>query len=84
MAFGGGDTLETFERIGRGEYEPLDSLLESCPLRMRVTIERALQVDASDRFTDAAEMLESWTGQADGSLRLDLHRLSKLAQVFSA
>ncbi|MCA6063136.1 DUF58 domain-containing protein [Thalassolituus marinus] len=27
---------------------------------------------------------EGWTGQADGSLRLDLHRLSKLAQVFSA
>jgi len=64
-AFDGLDVVDIYDRIRTGEYTPPARLVADLPDRMRQTIERALEVDPEQRFSNCREMLSCWQGDAD-------------------
>ncbi len=66
MAFDGADTLDIFERVARGRYDPVEERAPDAPERMKLAIRKALQVERDERPAHAAALLELWTGQSEG------------------
>lgn len=66
QAFRGSDTLDVFEKVARGTYEPIEAVAPGVPERMRVAVERALQVDVADRPAHAGALLDVWCGNIEG------------------
>lgn len=58
---GGGDALEIFDHIRRGEFRDPRPMVPDLPESCAAVIERCLSVEREDRPRSASELLSAWT-----------------------